>query len=197
MAQYALGGSVSWRSRFASIGIAALSLGLFGGPAVAEPLEMPAGTDATVDENGRAYYDGAPILPEFSGEVSKVDAAGLQAHDGVADPGDIEPFACGDSSIMVVHATVGWGNPQKGSCYVLGTKGSTVGYRWETYSAVGNPWACMQGSGYNSSKKMIWVDVGCGTSGSGTASWGEVAASKTMRGKAGGTAGTPAQVIWR
>lgn len=178
-----------------SISMLACGAVAFAALLVAGPVAAESPAPRTTDVNGRAYFDEAPVLPEVSGMISAEDIEGTT----VSSDGLIHPMAgrCGKANKVVVHATVGWGNAQKGPCYIMGLKGSKISYRWDVFSLIGKPIACMQVGGYNSSKKFTWYSAGCGRSGNATVPWGEVAASHKVRGKAGKTAGTSATVYWR
>lgn len=171
------------------IGAALVSCGMFASMAVAD-----GGAGPTTDDNGRVYYDGAPVMPGQYGVVENGSAGTSRL--GTA-PGDkaggveISPMGvqCGDWKATVAPALAsGWGPVSKG-CYVLGKPGVKAGYNWKvnSFPIWGSPIACVQVRGYNSSMKSTWYGAGCGDSGSRSAPWGNVASSKAVRAKSAKT----------
>lgn len=59
-------------------------------------------------------------------------------------------------------------------CYLIGYPGYTVHYSWGIdFNSLGD--SCIRGQGYLSNGTPFWTNLGCGTGGSGTALWGNVA----------------------
>lgn len=178
------------------IGVAFVSCGLIASAAVAD-----GGANSATDENGRVYYDNAPVKPGSYGVVDDGDnsPSRLSKSEGGGDDISISPqgMQCGSWKATLAPATVnGWGPVSKG-CYVLGKKGVKVGYNWKVNPVPiwGSPAACTQVRGYNSSKKSTWYNAGCGESGSLSAPWGNVASSKAARAKSAKTVVT--NVRWQ
>ncbi|MFG2071276.1 hypothetical protein SAMN05421874_1711 [Nonomuraea maritima] len=138
--------------------------------AVAIPLTMIGGINATA-----AFADAtppAPKLPENVWVAPDVDLTKpiVQAPENsgasVARPAACGPYA--GTGFPLVWTTYQWID----CSYIGSTSSATKGYSWNSPN-----WSesegCAQGMGYRSSSPY-WITLGCGKSGSGSASWGNV-----------------------
>lgn len=66
-------------------------------------------------------------------------------------------------------------------CSVIGaTASTTVGYGWYKHQGTANP--CIWGKSFNSSHAPTWTALDCGTGRSKSVPWGNVAATKKVKG---------------
>jgi hypothetical protein len=82
-----------------------------------------------------------------------------------------------------VAGITGWAKSTS-DCALFGNNSTRVGYSWAV-QAGSNALICVQGLGFvtpaSGPKKRKWYSMGCGSSGSGTAPWGNAAAYPEVR----------------
>jgi len=97
----------------------------------------------------------------------------------IGDGGTPRGSFCPDKAFTAV-ATMLTSGP---GCNVIGTTNSAkVYYGWFKHRGNGSP--CIWGKGFNSNRQPVWPALGCGAGRTTTVSWGNVAASKQIRGLA-------------
>lgn len=134
----------------------AFTVALVGAPASAAPAEtIPVGT--TVDGS---FDPAAPTVVIGANGASRGSF-------------------CPDKAFTAVATMLNSGP----GCNVIGTSNSTkVPYGWYKHRGNGSP--CIWGKGFNSKRQPVWPALGCGAGRTTTVSWGNVAASKQIRGLA-------------
>lgn len=143
-------------------------------PANAGSLEASSAEIQTID--GYVIVDGEKT-------DSKVVSPIPQGSDVLISDGSVEPQSCSDWYQFVAAGTGGWHKSNPGCGFIGTTNDARVGYDWKADPTTSGT-ACVQGLGYNSSNKAQWTLIGCGTSGGGTAPWGNSSGAKQVRAKA-------------
>lgn len=131
---------------------------LTGAPASAQPTDQP-----TVTVPAGVHVDSSFDASE---EVVTI-REGLAARSG----------DCKDRAFTAVTVM----SESLNGCSVIGTTASTkVGYGWFKHQGNANP--CIWGKSFNSSHAPTWTALDCGTGRSKSVPWGNVAATKKVKG---------------
>lgn len=117
--------------------------------------------------------------------------AGLTATTSLLAPGDASAASgCKGAVVVTVANRTAYSNIQ---CGILGSSGTRVTYSWG--ASAQNPFTgvgvCVSARGYRNGREE-WFAIGCGTGGSATVPWGNVAAPPKIY--VGLTRGTGAKV---
>jgi hypothetical protein len=130
------------------------------------------------------------LLSSLGGAAQAAPPAGAPQENAVqvstadAEPGRVAARGCFDWH-SAVAGYFGWSRAYPSTCAVFGRPGLRVGYAWAV-PLFSNGRVCVQARGYkliDGVRKARWFGMGCGTSGSGTVPWGNVAATPAVRGK--------------
>lgn len=87
-----------------------------------------------------------------------------------------------------------YGPVSQATCSLSGSPGARAGYTWQV-SPHSNSTACSSGLGYNAANSPVYFGVGCGSSGSGNVTWGNVLGYQKLKAYATGLL-TGAQIAW-